>query len=121
MSKRILITGSNGLLGQKLIHLLKKDHQLLATSLGNCLVSNQAEFEYKPLNITDQKAINELVDDFMPEVIINTAAMTDVDGCEDNQNGCDELNVKAVDYLVQCLLPPCNQHKFELVFVIAPY
>ncbi|MEE3037206.1 MAG: SDR family oxidoreductase [Bacteroidota bacterium] len=111
MSKRILITGSNGLLGQKLIHLLKKNYQLLATSLGNCLVSNQTEFEYKPLNITDQKAINELVDDFKPEVIINTAAMTDVDGCEDNHKGCDELNVKAVDYLVQS----CFRHSAHLI------
>ncbi|MEC8610174.1 MAG: SDR family oxidoreductase [Bacteroidota bacterium] len=113
MSKRILITGSNGLLGQKLIHLLKKNYQLLATSLGNCLVSNQTEFEYKPLNITDQKAINELVDDFKPEVIINTAAMTDVDGCEDNQKGCDELNVKAVDYLVQS----CFRHNAHLIHI----
>ena len=113
MSKRILITGSNGLLGQKLIHLLKKNYQLLATSLGDCLVSDQFGFEYKPLDVTDQKAVNELVDDFEPDVIINTAAMTNVDGCEDNRMACDELNVHAVDSLIQS----CERHNAHLIHI----
>ena len=55
MSKTILITGSNGLLGQKLIHLLKEKNQVVATSLGSCLISDHSDFIYQSLNVTDKK------------------------------------------------------------------
>lgn len=113
MSNKILITGSNGLLGQKLIHALKHKHQLLATSLGDCLVSDKSAFEYEPLDITDKKAVQSLVYNFKPDVIINTAAMTNVDGCEDHKQACDELNVEAVDHLVQS----CKKNNTHLIHI----
>jgi len=113
MQKKILITGSNGLLGQKLILALKNQHKVLATSKGDCLISDISEFNYQSLDITDKDSIIKIFDDFTPDVVINTAAMTDVDGCEDNKELCDKVNVKAVDYLRDA----CQKHNAHLIHI----
>ena len=98
---KILITGSNGLLGQKLLHKLKNDSsvQLIATSKGGNRVSNQDGYTYFDLDITNNTAVAQLVASEKPQVVINTAAMTNVDLCEDERKACDALNVDAVKYL----------------------
>ena len=98
---KILITGSNGLLGQKLLHKLRKDSsvQLIATSKGENRVSNKEGYTYFDLDITNNDAIAKLISIEKPQVVINTAAMTNVDLCEDEKKDCDALNVEAVRYL----------------------
>jgi len=98
---KILITGSNGLLGQKLLHKLIKDSsvQLIATSKGENRVSNKEDYTYFDLDITNNTAVAQLIASEKPQVVINTAAMTNVDLCEDEKKACDALNVDAVRYL----------------------
>jgi dTDP-4-dehydrorhamnose reductase len=98
---KILITGSNGLLGQKLLHKLRKDSsvQLIATSKGENRVSSKEGFTYFDLDITNNDAVAQLIASEKPQVVINTAAMTNVDLCEDEKQACDALNVEAVRYL----------------------
>ncbi|PIQ15720.1 MAG: NAD(P)-dependent oxidoreductase [Flavobacteriales bacterium CG18_big_fil_WC_8_21_14_2_50_32_9] len=99
---RILITGSNGLLGQKLVKLLaeKNDVELIATSTGKNRTPFTEGYTYHSLDITNQNEINEVFNKFNPEVVINTAAMTNVDACESQQEQCWELNVNAVKNLI---------------------
>jgi len=98
---KILITGSNGLLGQKLLHNLRKDStvDLLATSRGLNRVSEKDGYKYISLDITNNDEVKRIIAEFKPHVVINTAAMTNVDLCEDEKNLCDSLNVDAVGYL----------------------
>ena len=98
---KILVTGSNGLLGQKLLHKLRQDLsvELFATSKGENRVSEQNGYAYSELDITDEKQVAELIANKKPDVVINTAAMTNVDLCEDEKQACDALNVDAVRYL----------------------
>lgn len=100
---KILLTGSNGLLGQKLVKLLagKESIVLIATSKGENRISNKEDYEYQPLDITVKDEIIQLVLDFKPDVIINTAAMTNVDACESDKELCWDLNVNAVKYLIE--------------------
>ena len=99
---RILLTGSNGLLGQKIVKLLsdKEGVQLLATSKGNNRITNQTGYVYQKLDITEPKEIQQVFDDFRPTTVINTAAMTNVDACESDKSLCWKLNVDAVKYLI---------------------
>ena len=99
----ILITGSNGLLGQKLVHKLKgrADIKLVATSKGRNRISNHEGYEYESLDITSPKEIDTIFNKYKPNAVINTAAMTNVDACESDQESCWKLNVDAVDYLVR--------------------
>jgi dTDP-4-dehydrorhamnose reductase len=98
---KILITGSNGLLGQKLLHKLRKDSsvQLIATSKGENRVSSKEGYTYFDLDITNNDAVAKFISIEKPQVVINTAAMTNVDLCEDEKKDCDALNVEAVRYL----------------------
>ena len=103
---KILITGSNGLLGQKLINKLKSDSffSLIATSKGQNRVKNRKGYKYFNLDITDNFAVSNIIFDLQPDVVINTAAMTNVDLCEDQKEKCDDLNFNAVGYLANACL-----------------
>ena len=99
---KILVTGSNGLLGQKLTELLENDKsvELIATAAKpSALPISQGKFSL--LDITDAAAVDRLVDEVRPDVIINTAAMTQVDQCEVQREACWKANVSAVENLVK--------------------
>lgn len=100
--KKILITGSNGLLGQKLVYRLKNrnDIQLIATSKGDNRISNKQGYIYQSLDITNKDEVEKVISEYWPDVIINTAAMTNVDACESQRELCRKLNVDAVNYLL---------------------
>ncbi len=102
--KKILITGSNGLLGQKLVNLIagKEGFHLLATAKGVNRVGDVGKtYEYASLDITNQTEVEKIVAHFKPDFIIHTAAMTNVDQCVTDNDGCTLLNVTATKYLVQ--------------------
>lgn len=110
---KILITGSNGLLGQKLVTLLsnKEGITLLATSKGANRISNTNGYQYQSLDITNELEVAAIFNTFKPDTVINTAAMTNVDSCESLQKECWELNVTAVKYLIKY----AEQHQAHLI------
>lgn len=99
---RVLVTGSNGLLGQKLTDLYaQRDHvELIATGRGEDRSAGQ-KHKYYQLDITLQQDINAAFEKFRPDVVINTAAMTQVDQCEEDRDACWLQNVTAVKYLIE--------------------
>lgn len=100
---KYLITGSNGLLGQHLVKLLRKDPdaEVLATARGANRLKDKDGYRYFSLDITDPAQVKAAVMDFRPEVIIHGAAMTQVDDCEIKKDQCWQVNVLATEYLVR--------------------
>ncbi|MDI9356169.1 MAG: SDR family oxidoreductase [Chitinophagaceae bacterium] len=97
----ILITGSNGLLGQKLVSLLEHEKEnFIATGKGENRHHIQNIF-YVPLDITNKQQVKHTIEAIKPTIVINTAAMTNVDQCETEKNLCWKLNVHAVEYLTE--------------------
>lgn len=93
---KILITGSNGLLGQKIVkQLLKSNCSFLATSKGENRNQDCPETNYASLDICDENEIEVLFQTFQPTHIIHTAAITNVDYCELNPEECNEVNYLA--------------------------
>ncbi len=104
---RILITGSNGLLGQKIVkYCLINKISFLATSFGENRNREVPSNYYASMDITDSFAIEEVVRRYEPTHIINTAAITNVDACEEDQELCQRVNV----FAVQCLLDICKEY-----------
>jgi len=103
--KTILITGSNGLLGQKIINALLKrnDVKIIATSVGENRLLNKKGYVYQSLDITDKTQVENIIKSVHPDVIINTAAMTNVDLCETKREECWAINVNAVQYMVDAI------------------
>jgi dTDP-4-dehydrorhamnose reductase len=102
MKQRVLITGSNGLLGQKLVQLLsqEKSIELIASARGANRLPATSDYQYVSLDITQEAEVNQVFETFQPNMIIHTAAMTNVDTCETDPTGCELLNVTAVKYLI---------------------
>ncbi|AKB12930.1 dTDP-4-dehydrorhamnose reductase [Methanosarcina thermophila] len=73
---KTLILGAGGMLGSDL-----------------CKAFPEAvKFTHKDLDITSRKQVLEAIREINPDVVINAAAYTDVDGCEDNQELAYEVN-----------------------------
>ncbi|MCF8326485.1 MAG: SDR family oxidoreductase, partial [Leadbetterella sp.] len=100
--KKILVTGSNGLLGQKLIEKLSKTEniEVIATARGENRLPFGENYKFISLDITKKEEVETVFDTEKPDVVIHTAAMTNVDQCETEKDACWDLNVKAVEYLL---------------------
>lgn len=111
---KLLITGSNGLLGQKIVKLcLKNQIPFLATSKGENRNPYCPNLNYFSMDICNKLEINHVFDSFYPTHIIHTAAITNVDYCELNQAECDEVNIQATKYLFDA----CQRHEAHFTFV----
>ncbi len=99
---RILVTGSNGLLGQKLTQLLQNDRSvdLIATARGKSVVKIE-NGEFHSMDITDPDNVEGVLRVTKPDIIINAAAMTQVDDCETQRDACWKVNVTAVENLIR--------------------
>jgi len=99
---RVLITGCHGLLGQKVLKVFLKSTsaEILATAKEPKTFLDLKGFDYTMLDITNRSDVKNLVVYFNPDVIVNTAAYTNVDGCELNRELAWRVNVEGVRNLV---------------------
>ncbi|HEX8505319.1 MAG TPA: sugar nucleotide-binding protein, partial [Hymenobacter sp.] len=113
---KILLTGSNGLLGQKLVALLRQqaDAELVATSRGaNKLAQLHPDVRFVALDVTDASQVQQVLAQERPTHLIHTAAMTNVDECELHREACWLQNVTAVEHLVEA----CARHQVHLTYL----
>lgn len=103
--KKILITGSNGLLGQKLVYKLVShpEFKLIATARGENRLVKKEGYIYETLDITNEEQTKNVLSKYLPDIIINTAAMTNVDACETEKENAMNMNAHSVRYQVQTL------------------
>ncbi len=102
---RVLITGANGLLGQELVALMSSfpEYDVLATARDASPRFESASCGYVPLDLTSPSDVRRIFQDFSPSVVINCAAMTQVDLCEQDRQACWMVNATAVENLArQC-------------------
>ena len=92
MSKRILIVGSNGLLGQKAAKIFNEKYDVFTAGIEESPFTN-VEFHYQKLDITSTDQIKKVIDLLKPNVIFNAAAYTQVDHAEVDRDLCFAVNV----------------------------
>jgi len=110
---KILITGSNGLLGQKLVYALLKhgDVDIIATSKGENRLRQKIGYTFDSLDITNEENVGRVFTKHRPNVVINTAAMTNVDACESAKEECRKINIDAVAILIH----ECEKYNAHLI------
>lgn len=101
---KILITGSNGMLGHDLIEVLNDNHELILTTS-------------KTLDITDKNNVIDFIIENKPDIVINSAAYTDVDGCEENLESAYMVNGEGVRNLAL----GCSEIDSPLVHISSDY
>jgi dTDP-4-dehydrorhamnose reductase len=102
--KKVLITGSNGLLGQTLVKRFQNDYFVIGCDLtGESFNTKFPENEYYQLDLTQRDKVQKLLSKIKPEIIVNTAAFTDVDRSEEKRDLCWTTNVRSVELLVEAV------------------
>ena len=95
-----MITGAEGQLGKALqICFTDKFNILSTTRQPTQLSKNQRNVQ--KLDITDKENISNVLESFKPDVIINCAAYTNVDGSEINKELAHQVNVEGLRILIQ--------------------
>jgi len=112
MSKRILITGGSGLLGQYLNIEAAKENKIL--TLHNKNIGNCNDFKSKQADITNFNLMNEVFYSFKPNVVIHTAAVTNPIPLPDqNPKNVYSINVNATKNIAEL----CKKFDTKLIYI----
>jgi dTDP-4-dehydrorhamnose reductase len=111
--KKILVTGSNGLLGQKITERILQTGQfeLIASAKGANRFPVSEGYSYAEMDILDPLNVRNVIHHYQPDAIIHTAAMTNVDTAEAQPQLAYELNVTAV----KTLITQCEKHDIQFI------
>ena len=102
---KVLITGSHGMLAADLIRVLE----------GTCDLYTPKE---KDLDICDHDSVQSAVRKIRPDVVVNCAAFTDVDGCETRQETAFSINGEGVKNIaLACRKTGCDLYHVSTDFV----
>jgi len=77
---KVLVTGSKGQLGYEIMNMLNEKEDVVGIDI-------------ETLDITDSKNCYQYITSLQPDVVIHTAAYTNVDGCESNADLAYRVNV----------------------------
>lgn len=114
---KILVTGANGQLGWDMISELKKrGHEPIATDI---LDSFEQECEYIKLDITDEKAVHDVITKTKPDAVVHCAAWTAVDAAEDEENKSKvyAINVLGTKYIAEA----CKEVDCKMIYISTDY
>ncbi len=101
---KILLLGSQGMLGRDLEATLSIDHEVIGKDIDD-------------FNITSLTDCRGVIEEAAPDIVINAAAYTDVDGCEDNPEACFAVNAEGVNNVGLV----CKERNLKLVHFSTDY
>lgn len=111
-SERILIIGAAGMLGGEVVMQLRaRQENVYAADVAS------QQTQLLPIDITDEKSVQQVFNDIKPQVVINCAAFTNVDGAEENEDLASMINGNGVGNLAMS----CQQHGGYLIHISTDY
>ena len=100
MPSKVLITGSEGQLGRVLQQRLGNSFNLIPTAKSPSTMAIKKR-NVRKMDITNLSSIESCVKIENPDIIINCAAMTNVDGCEKNHTLAYTINVTGIQNIIK--------------------
>jgi dTDP-4-dehydrorhamnose reductase len=102
---RVLLTGAGGQLGLELAEMLpERDHEVVA-------------LDRQRLDVAEREAVEAALEEHAPEIVVNAAAYTNVDGCEEATDLAYSVNALGPRNLAQA----CERRGCELLHVSTNY
>lgn len=102
-TQTLIVAGSNGLVGHKLIGRLanRPSLRVVACSRGPNRNPDRWGYLYESLDLTDAHAVGSLFKRYAPSVVIHAAGLTQADRCEEDPAACHRDNVATTELLTQ--------------------
>lgn len=100
---RIVVTGAKGMLGSDLVEVLAEGHQVIGVDIED-------------FDLSEVQAIDSLIS-FRPDLIIHTAAYTDVDGCELDPQKAYRVNALGTRHVAEA----CKVLDIPMVYISTDY
>ncbi|MCD7781317.1 MAG: dTDP-4-dehydrorhamnose reductase [Methanosphaera sp.] len=104
---KFFITGGSGLLGQRLSAINHDEHELVLSHNSNPTKNTQR------CDITNMEEVSKVLKKVNPDVIIHTAAMTNVDLCEDKVDDAYKINAEGTANITKV----ANQIDAKIIYV----
>jgi dTDP-4-dehydrorhamnose reductase len=116
---RVLVTGSNGLVGTKVLERLLQcaGNEPLGAyheARGNAYLG---AFPWWTLDVTDPANVAQVLDEARPEIVVHTAAFTNVDDAERQRDRAQALNADAAGHVARA----CAARGIRLVHLSTEY
>ncbi len=102
--KRVMLLGGKGLLGTNIAPLLRERFDLAVRDIDTW-------------DITDRTSGHNHIEQYKPDVIINLAALTDVDGCEDRKELAEKINGSGAGVVADL----CREHNVRFIHLSTDY
>jgi dTDP-4-dehydrorhamnose reductase len=113
---RVLLTGSNGFLGQKFCEKLS-EYSEIKTVFGISKSENRNPYlnseSFQKLDLLDFESLEKAISNFKPTHILHTAALTSVDVCEQQPDLAHQINVELSKRLAQI----CKESNIHYTFL----
>lgn len=106
MHKRYLVTGASGQLGYDIVR-----------ELNNRGIYDVLAFSSNDLDITDERLVNKVIEEYHPDYVIHCAAYTQVDAAEENAEMCYKVNVDGTKNIVDA----CRRVDAKLTYISTDY
>ena len=108
---KILVTGSSGFLGKKLVSQLSIDHEVVESHII------QDEGAARKFNLEDFQSIIDLLDSSKPDLIVHGASWADVDKCEENKEKASRVNGEATLKIARW----CKENNADMIYISSDY
>ena len=115
---RILVTGASGFLGKKVAKTLKsRGYEVIGTYFSKPFLDNTYIDLTVKLDLEQSPLLHGTLSGINPDVIVHTAAMTDVNLCEKKKDKALLINTTSVAHIANW----CREHQSKLIYVSTDY
>lgn len=110
--KRVLVTGSNGMLGKDIIASFNNENLFETISINRKIDSSLIKTSQFAVDLTDLNEVKRILEDTKPDIIVHCAANVNVDNCEKNKEYTNKLNIHSTG-----LLAGYNSEKTRFIYI----
>ena len=111
MSKKLIIFGGNGFVGGNMAKVAQKKGWKVYIA-DSFFRPGLNDVEWITVNITDKAAVEKVIDEVVPDAVVNVAAIADVDKAEQEKELAWNVNVEGAGNIAKS----CAKHGIKYIF-----